>query len=68
MDPKNQIRIGEAVGAFQSGQIPKAEKLLKDVLQSEPSNVAALEILGLIKASQGLHAEAANYLKNCLID
>ena len=63
MDPKNQIRIGEAVGAFQSGQIPKAEKLLKDVLQSEPSNIAALEILGLIKASQGLHTEAANYLK-----
>ena len=53
MDPKNQIRIGEAVGAFQSGKIPKAEKLLKDVLQSEPSNIAALEILGLIKASQG---------------
>ena len=43
--------------------MPKAEKLLKDVLQNEPSNIAALEILGLIKASQGLHAEAANYLK-----
>jgi len=60
MDPKNQIRIGEALGAFQSGQTPKVEKLLKDVLQNEPSNIAVLAILGLIKASQGLDAEAAD--------
>jgi len=63
MDPKNQMRIREAVGALQTGQLPKAEKFLKEVLQNEPSNIAALEILGLVKASQGLHAEAANYLK-----
>lgn len=66
MNPKNQMRIGEAVGALQGGQAPKAEKLLKDVLQNEPSNIAALEILGLVKASQGLHAEAANYLKKAV--
>ena len=63
MNPKNQMLIGEAVGAIQSGQFPKAEKLLKEVLESEPHNIAALEISGLVNAAQGKHAEAAKYLK-----
>ncbi|MBU3605939.1 tetratricopeptide repeat protein [Polynucleobacter sp. MWH-Creno-3A4] len=63
MNPKNQMRIGEAVGVIQSGQFSKAENLLKEVLQSEPLNIAALEISGLVNAAQGKHAEAAKYLK-----
>jgi len=62
MSQKNQIRIAEAVDAIQSRNFLKAEKILKNVLQQEPVNIRALEILGLVFASQGSHSEAVKHL------
>jgi protein O-GlcNAc transferase len=66
MTPQTQALIGQAVQLLQSGQPERAESILKKILEVQKNNLPALEIMGLIKGSQGKHAECAEYLKKAV--
>jgi tetratricopeptide (TPR) repeat protein len=58
--------LGQAVQAFQSGNLQHAEQLLNRLLQTFPKNLPALQILGLVYASQNKHLEASNFFKKAI--
>ena len=58
--------IGQAVQLLQQGSPKEAEKILVSILISDENNLPALEILGLVKASQGEHSESAKYLTKAI--
>lgn len=63
MNSQFQLMLGQAIEAFQGGNIEGAETILKRLLQVDPKNMPALHIIGLIRASQDNHIEAVKYLK-----
>ena len=63
MNAQFQLMLQQAIQAFQSGNLDRAASILKQVLQSDSKCLPALHILGLIKASQSKHFEAAELLK-----
>lgn len=62
MNEQIQNLSGQAIELLQQGLPKEAEKILINILSSDGNNLPALEILGVIKASQGEHAESAQYL------
>lgn len=58
--------LQQAIQAFQSGNLSGSEVILKRVLAAYPKSLPALHILGLIKASQSKHVEAAELLKKAI--
>ena len=58
--------IHQAIQAFQNGNLNSAEIILDRVLAAHSKNLPALHILGLIKASQSKHKEAAELLKRAI--
>ncbi len=66
MNLQVNMMIGQGIEAFQKGDLSGAELILKRVLQVYPSTYPALQILGLIKASQENHLEAVVYFKKAL--
>jgi predicted O-linked N-acetylglucosamine transferase (SPINDLY family) len=62
MNAKIQSMLQQAVQAFQGGNFDGADSTLKRVLQVDPKNLLALNVLGLIKASEANYIEAANFL------
>jgi len=67
MNHQNQALIGQAVNLFQAGLTRDAETILLQVLKKQSNSLPALEILGLIKASQGNPKESAVYLKRAIL-
>jgi len=61
MNPQFQLMLHQAIQAFQSGYFDRADSILKKLLQVDSKNLMTLDILGLIKASQGNYTEAADY-------
>jgi predicted O-linked N-acetylglucosamine transferase (SPINDLY family) len=61
MNPQFQLMLHQAIQAFQSGYFDRADSILKKLLQVDSKNLLTLDILGLIKASQGNYTEAADY-------
>lgn len=61
-----ELMIQQAIQAFQSGNLNSAEILLNRILAAHPKTLPALHILGLIKASQSKHVEAAELLKKAI--
>lgn len=66
MNAQFQLMLQQAIQAFQSGNLDRAASILKQVLQSDSKCLPALHILGLIKASQFKHFEAAELLKKAV--
>jgi len=66
MTPLIQQNIQQAIQHLQGGSHSQAENLLMRVLKIEPNNLPALEILGLIKASNNDYAEAIKHLKKAV--
>lgn len=66
MHPQIQMILNQSVAEFQAGNLTIAENLLKRLLSLDSKNVPALSILGLVKASQGQHSEAAGYFKKAV--
>ena len=66
MNPQIEQLIGKAIEYFQGGSPKQAEEILLGILNTQSNNLPALEILGLIKASQGNHFESAKYLKKAV--
>jgi len=62
MNPQHQLMLQQAIQAFQSGNLERADSILKKVLQADSKNLPALHILGLIRVSQANHREAADLL------
>jgi len=62
MNPQRQLMLQQAIQAFQSGNLERADSILKNVLQADSKNLPALHILGLIRVSQANHHEAADLL------
>ncbi len=58
--------LGRAINEFQANHFDAAEKLLLNVLQLQKNNLPALHIMGLIKAAQEKHTDAANYFKKAI--
>jgi len=63
MNSQFQLMLGQAIEAFQNGNMQGAESILKRLLQVESKNIPALHVLGLIRASQDNHVEAVKFLK-----
>ena len=61
VDSQLQSMLQQAIQAFQSGNFDGAELMLKRVLQVDSKNLLALNVLGLIKASETKYTEAANF-------
>ena len=61
VDPQLQSMLQQAIQAFQSGNFDGADSILKTVLQVDPKNLLALNVLGLIKGSEAKYTEAANF-------
>jgi protein O-GlcNAc transferase len=57
-----QTMLQQAIQDFQIGNLDGADSMLKKILQIDSKNLPALQILGLIKASQSSYKEAADYL------
>jgi protein O-GlcNAc transferase len=55
-----------AMAALQAGNFKDAERLFKDVLQTQPKHVAALNLLGVVLTQVGKFAEAETYLRLAL--
>jgi len=66
MNPQVDAMIGQSVQAFQSGNLLGAESILMRILHVYPLTYPALQIMGLVKASQGNHLEAIKYFKRAL--
>ena len=63
MNSQFQLMLGQAIEAFQNGNMQGAESILKRLLQVDSKNIPALHVLGLIRASQDNHIEAVKFLK-----
>lgn len=59
-------KIRQAAQAFQAGNLDAAEIILEKILRKDSRNLPALNILGLIKASQSKPKEAAALLKKAI--
>lgn len=57
-------KVVEALHCIESGSIHKAEELLESLLKEQKSNLPAHEIMGLVKAMLGRHAEAAIFFEH----
>ena len=66
MNNSLESKIRQAVQAFQVGNLDAAEKILEKILRTDSRNLTALNILGLIKASQSKSKEAAVLLKKAI--
>jgi tetratricopeptide (TPR) repeat protein len=62
MNPQLQIMLQQAIQAFQGGNFTRASSILVRIIQGDSKCLPALHVLGLIKASQANHKEAANFL------
>lgn len=62
MNSQLHLLLQEAIQAFQRGNLDSAASLLIKLLRIDSKNLPALNILGLIKASQTNYKEAVDYL------
>ena len=62
MNPQIQLIFQQAIQAFENKNFESADLKLKIILKVDAKNFPALYILGLVKASQFMYREAADYL------
>src|SRR4051812_47452684 len=58
--------ISQALGLHQQGQLERAAAIYAQLLQQEPENFAALQLLGVLRSQQGRHVEAKKLLEAAL--
>ena len=52
------LLMQRAIGVHQQGQLDQAASLYEQILQQQPGNVPALQLLGALRGQQGRNAEA----------
>lgn len=62
----SRFLLQRALGLHQQGQLDQSAVLYDQVLQHEPKNFAALQLLGTVRGQQGRHAEALRLLEAAL--
>ncbi len=55
-----------AIRFFQQGQLRDCEWICRQLLQSNPGNASALQLLGAIAGRVGKHAEAADLFRQAI--
>jgi protein O-GlcNAc transferase len=58
--------IQRALGLHQQGQLDQAAELYSQILQQEPGNAAALQLLGVLRGQQGRNVEAIKLIEAAL--
>ena len=58
-----QFLFGDAVDAYEFGDIPAADRLLKKTLLLDPNHSRAIELLAQIHEAAGHYAEALGYMQ-----
>jgi len=61
-----QTMLGNAIQMFQDGNLQKAKSALESILKSAPDYVPALQVIGLIFASEGDNKQAIKYLSRAM--
>ncbi len=64
-DMKSSL-IQHAVGAHQQGRLDRAANLYEQILQRDPQNFAALQLLGTLRGQQGRYLEAIRLTETAL--
>ncbi len=59
-------RLRDAASALNEGQLPQAERLLKQFLYQYPTDVAAIRMLAELASRLGRYEDAENLLRRCL--
>ena len=64
----NQINphLNDALLLHRQGRLREAEQIYRDVLRAEPTNIDALNLLGLVQRQAGEYPEAIRLFKKCL--
>ena len=62
MNTQLQNLLQQGIQAFENGNFERAESILNKVIHVNAKNLPALNILGLIKASEGKYQEASDFL------
>lgn len=60
------LLIKHALGAHQQGLLDQASSLYEQILQQEPDNFAALQLLGTLRGQQGRYLEAIRLTERAL--
>lgn len=60
------VLIHRAVGLHQQGHLDQAAALYEQILQQQPDNAAALQLLGALRGQQGRNAEALRLTQSAL--
>src|SRR2546421_9715137 len=60
--PQTVRAMQQAVAHHQAGRFAQAEEIYRRVLQQEPRDVDALQLLGLLHHQSGRHAEAVELI------
>jgi tetratricopeptide (TPR) repeat protein len=63
---QNQRLLSEAVGLHQSGHYVEAERIYRHILQAEPANPDALQLLGLIAQHAGRSEDAIRLIQKAI--
>src|SRR5712671_2045361 len=66
MTPDSDALFKRAISTLQAGRLDDAERQFKAVLARQPSNVAALDILGALLVSRHKYGEAEAHLRFAL--
>ena len=67
MSSRLQELVRRSVDLHQSGRLDEAEALYRQVLQSDPANPDALNLLGVLIAQRGRPAEAAQLIREAMV-
>ncbi|HTW94154.1 MAG TPA: tetratricopeptide repeat-containing glycosyltransferase family protein [Tepidisphaeraceae bacterium] len=57
----------QAVQSHQSGRLPEAERLYRQILSSQPTHAGAMHLLGLIAGQMGHHAAGIDLIRQSLL-
>jgi protein O-GlcNAc transferase len=60
------ILIQHALGFHRQGQLDRAADLYEQILEREPSNAAAMQLLGTLRSQQGRYVEAIRLIEAAL--
>lgn len=58
--------LQEAVGAHQSGDLPRAESIYRDIVRIDPQHADALHLLGLAAHQRNKNADAVDYISRAI--
>jgi len=59
-------RLRDAVTLHQRGQLAEAEQIYRQILQRDPAQFDALQLLGAVEIQRGRYAEGANLIQRAL--